>query len=364
MVTATSRIQHVDIARGLLVTGVALTHNHPLMVEAGWRPLSDALSFRLPLLFFVSGVFLSMLMPFREQVLRKAESILKPYFAVGLLVVLSMQVGFFKSIGDMGDGLRSFLLASGETIPWPWEPMWFLPTLFFGSLGAVLIWRWAGLSRERMAYSAGVLGVLLLLSVGLVNISKDLPIHHSALLKEWRFTTGMPWNVDLVPLAAFFTALGALLRPQIIAFRFSWRMTLLAAVVYCLTLALLDNKIDLNYRVYKMLGSTLLVVTGGYLLLALSLALSHMRRTGAAFKLLGASSLFVLIFHAPVQDMMGWLMYAAAGKWLSHEVIGLVSLVLALCLPVLLWQVARRSRWLSLIFLPSKQSLAPLATRS
>ena len=68
----------IDIAKGITIVGVAFQHSH---LENFLPGLNHFLGlFRMPLFFFLSGIFFNEAIHFRDLVLSKTDSLLKPYF--------------------------------------------------------------------------------------------------------------------------------------------------------------------------------------------------------------------------------------------------------------------------------------------
>ena len=106
------RIRTIDIAKGLTIVGVAFQHSHLGNFSAG---LNQALAlFRMPLFFFLSGIFFNEAIALRDLMLSKTDSLLKPYFVtLGALLFIDIMLG-----REFIPELKGILYGNGETIRW------------------------------------------------------------------------------------------------------------------------------------------------------------------------------------------------------------------------------------------------------
>ncbi len=80
----THRLRHIDIARGIAILLIAFTHSWLAdhLFNETWKLVKVIFSFSLPLFFFLSGVFFKPEQGLRYLVMRRGDSLLKPYFVV------------------------------------------------------------------------------------------------------------------------------------------------------------------------------------------------------------------------------------------------------------------------------------------
>jgi fucose 4-O-acetylase-like acetyltransferase len=66
----------------------------------------------------------------------------------------------------------------------------------------------------------------------------------------------------------------------------------------------------------------------------------------------GSGSLFILLFHMPIQyrltDSLG-LRYGEIWP------VGVFALIVSIIVPLIFWEICKRSRWLSMVFLPVRK---------
>ncbi|MEW8384709.1 MAG: acyltransferase family protein, partial [Candidatus Thiodiazotropha taylori] len=182
------RVKHVDIAKGISITLVAMFHTKlRIFVPDIVDPLS---LFRLPLFFFLSGIFFSWAAAPGAFVSHKFEALLKPYLVVLLSLFL---LGFISGEDDSVERLVGIFYAVGDTIEW--IPMWFLPHLFAVFLFAYGLFRW--LKFSDWSIGAKALFLLLLLGVGSEFIDAFW-YREVNLLGDAYQLPGLPFSIDIV----------------------------------------------------------------------------------------------------------------------------------------------------------------------
>src|SRR5215475_5458676 len=121
------RVRMIDIAKGITIAGVAFQHSH---LDNFLPGLNHSLGlFRMPLFFFLSGIFFNEAIHFGDLVLSKTDSLLKPYFVtLGAFLLVDIILG-----RQFIPGLEGILYGNGVTIRWvaPWAgPLYFLTHLW------------------------------------------------------------------------------------------------------------------------------------------------------------------------------------------------------------------------------------------
>lgn len=340
----TERNQTIDIAKGVGILLVVLGHN-PLVWEEKGELYRVIFSFHMPLFFFLSGVFLNPGKGWGETIREKADALLKPYLVT--LLPLVVFGALFKG-EPLGGALMGLLYGTGRTIPW--DPLWFLPHLLLVTLFS---WGIVNLVLKRIR-SEGLRFALIfgMLVAGALSIRAFWRVHVS-LFGSDQLLFGLPWSMDLVPVTAFYYLLGHLCAHRVKDFRPHLASTLVAAGLFVGCHVFWDQTIDLNNRRFDGVIVPLVAsVCGIHLVLSASHVMSGQALLRRGLATLGAASLFVLMFH--------WLFQGKAIS-LANQ-FGLGSNVWALFFaflvgsgcPVLLWQLVKRSRHLSALYLPLK----------
>jgi fucose 4-O-acetylase-like acetyltransferase len=109
---------------------------------------------------------------------------------------------------------------------------------------------------------------------------------------------------------------------------------------------------DLNMRLYgNPLISSMQAITGIYIILSISSFLQKFSRLRQLLIYISSGSLFILIFHSLIQE----LTFLGLSR-VSHNnyINAIVSLVVAISLPLVLLEITKRQRFLAVLLLPQK----------
>lgn len=349
------RLALIDVAKGLGILLIVLGHN-PIFSSTN-HGFADLLSsFRLPFFFFISGTLFSYGKKSLGRVaFDRADAWLKPtavvVIAFGLTRVLAGQAGPEPM-------LLGLLFATGFTLTW--TPMWFLPHLWLLYVFATVLMTYGhalvntGLKRAVGLCLMGLLGYgcLQLFDSGLTNSA----CLHNSQFDMNLFDCGLPFSADLLLITTTYFLAGYFVSAQVKAFQPNY---LFGALTLAVLLGLhggFGYTVDFNTRRYDhVLISTIQAMAGIYTMLCLCSLLTHSARALAFFSYFGRASLFILIFHA-------WLTYKLfvvlprylEWPWLVAVIMYLVSLMV----PIVLWELAKRNKVMSMLMLPRKQKAA------
>jgi fucose 4-O-acetylase-like acetyltransferase len=327
------RNQTLDITKGLGILLVVLGHNWMVLHEEG-ELFRIIFSFHMPLFFFLSGMFLRNCGSFKEFTTSRANSLVKPYFATLLLVGLfrwCIEAIKAKSVPlDFWRVIQGIFYGTGRTIDW--VPLWFLPHLFVVSVVAFLT------IRVVTSVQAQIFLAIVSLGVGAFILNP----------------ADLPWSIDLLPITLSFLLTGYLCRNIVKSMSLNGVHLALCIAAFSSLHFFYDETINLNFRHYgNFMVSTLQAMLGIYICLSLSSPLAQWKGVSKWAAYMGSGSLFILLFHSFFQGKTFNLMAKITG---SPLVAALASLIAGIVLPLLLWELAQRNRWLSLIFLPYPQS--------
>jgi polysaccharide biosynthesis protein PslL len=301
-----SRVPEIDIAKGLGIALVVLGHSPlPETLRLPW--LKEVIfAFHMPLFLFLAGLHLPVHKSFAEILPRRARNLLLPY-AMGCLAFLADQ---YRSDPWLVLAQR-LLWGNGQSLAWPWSPLWFLPHLFLTMCLAVVLaktWKRIGLADWKWPC------LFLLFLYG----GQQILAWETA--SDWVFfdrdfsVVGLPWSLDLVPFSLVFLLAGRL-----------WGQAALvhlrrpAVGIGCiLAFGLVEWRwgwtLDLNLRTYEHLGgSTLAAFLGIAATLGLASGIAALsRRISDEFQSLGRSSLWILMVHV-------WILCEICGRWKIHR---------------------------------------------
>ncbi|MGO3742269.1 acyltransferase family protein [Kerstersia sp.] len=285
-----ARIRFIDVTRGISILLVVFGHSHLRQ----YLPWLDNLvhQFRVPLFVFLAGLFASSSQPWWTFLRRKSRALLSPYFfTLGGMFALAL----LFSPQAVGPRLAGIFWGTGQTLDIP--PMWFLPHL----------WLLYGLAYWILKYTPwrtwrGVVCALALLAVtpAVFNVTADL---HVITTTDGRMSRGLPFSLDLLPVTLVFFLLGNACRQAVMAFRVAhWWWPALAIGVLLISVQLFGSQVDLNERVFTpVLVAAMAATAGIYLMLACAHTLNHWPWTSRFLTYCGTNSLFILIFHAPIE---------------------------------------------------------------
>ena len=291
------RIEYIDIARGIGILLVVLGHNDFAQISPlGYRLIY---SFHMPLFFFLSGYFLNVSIPFVDFLKKRFNSLLKPYlFTVFLIYFTSI------SFGKMGlvtafQRIAKALYAS--TIYIDWVQLWFLPHLFVVSLYAFLFLMIFNRWDNRYIRWGALVTTLILSSFWLHDF---YPFTLSVFGRQYELF-GLPFNLDLVLLSSFFFLSGSEARQLTSAKTFESLSILIGTGLALFGMVyFFDAHSDFAIRIYESyVPNTIEAATGIVFILALSRQIEmRTSRLASLFKYFGQISLFILLFHVPIQD--------------------------------------------------------------
>lgn len=336
------RNRALDVAKGIGICLVVLGHNQRLTKGIVGKEVVEAIfSFHMPLFFFISGIFLKPTVPVCEFASSRGDALLKPYFTVlGALGIFKICIGLpipaIFGIPEPANYSLGVLYGTGPTIAW--GALWFLPHLCITSLAALLILkattRWPEAGRWLVAMFLLFLGTL-----GIDRFWSELPVQWGP-LKLVRLP-GLPWSVDLVPVTCAFVMFGYLLRSSIQSMRFHFPAFACSCVIFVGLHWQFDEFIDLNRRHFGSLSISMAqTVLGIYLTLAVANSLST-RSIARTLESMGAGSLFILIFHTPIQRKAADFTSSLLVNDLAGGIVGFFA---GVAIPLLLWELARLRR--------------------
>jgi len=296
--TSANRIKYIDIAKGIGILLVALAHADVSIISPYLHQFIYA--FHMPLFFFLSGYFFNPNTPFWVLLKKRFHSVLKPYFVTILLIyIASISFTNMRFVTAFGRILKS-LYATGYYIDW--TQLWFLPSLFVTSFFAFLLYRIV-LIHINHRYIRWLI-LLGLQAVAIVFLNIFYPFSLTLFGKEYELF-GLPFSLDLVLLSGFFYIMGNEIRHATSEKLFAnlWVFLGTGGGLILLT-SLFKQRIDFNTRVFE---SFPINTTEAILGILFSLALSKQidlrtKHLASALTYIGQASLFILIFHVPIQE--------------------------------------------------------------
>jgi len=316
------RDQDIDIAKGLGIFLVAAGHT-PLWSSLGIQWIGPAIfSFHMQLFLFLSGLFLPVHHSVPKTLERRFLGLQLPYMLACIFMLYNAK--------SSPDSVLRLIWATGQSIGWPWTPLWFLPHLFLGILLArALVRGWNRLGLARWKW----LCLFALLLIATRTIFDWENASDFELFDRTFNLLGMPWSLDLLPLSLVWLiaahAFGKDLREAASAW---WSFPLYAAAA---ALLFWRHAWSTNFNVRTidhLAGSTLAALLGILATLALAKLLSRWTFPSAALSSLGRASLWILVSHAFLQSWTYAKLWDEA-KGATPDRILLFGFLVGWCLP-------------------------------
>ncbi|HTH94023.1 MAG TPA: acyltransferase family protein [Rhodocyclaceae bacterium] len=340
----TQRNAVADIARGLGIVLIVFGHNRIVQNDPGelYRVI---FSFHLPLFFFLSGVFLSPEKDPATILKQRADSLLKPYFVVLLLLGAAYMIQTYAFSIDYAFGI---FYAVGSSVLW--TPLWFLPHLLLAQLLAAYLLRF--FEPEKFGSILLVIA-LLLLGVPLLWFGHAYsPFTLELLPNVEHHIIGLPWSLDLLPVSTAFVIAGYFSKNIMMQTPMQGlRAALVASVVFVALHLFSHDTLDMNERRYdSIIVSSLMAFSGIRMTLGLSCCFVAVPFLARPLAQLGVASLFIFIFHGYVQGRFtGYFMSRLTDTPTLAALLGCVAGVL---LPFLAYRISLRSALVSAMLLP------------
>jgi polysaccharide biosynthesis protein PslL len=348
----TRRNATIDIARGIGIILVVLGHNRTVLEDRG-ELFRVIYSFHLPLFFFLSGLFLKDTARLADFARSRADALLKPYFVVLLLLGIA-EVLAPQAVPVAGTTPLAYfsgvLYGTAPTIAW--TPLWFLPHLFAASLLATAVLRGARVFPAHRAWLWLLACAMLAVGIGMIGSLWQTSTGEALRFMGQERLPGLPWSLDLLFISTPFMLFGYLLCTPVTAMRFSPLAFAASALAFAALHAYPSETMDLNLRVYgNPLVATLQATLGIYLVLSISSLLQRYALVRRPLAYIGSASLFILLFHYVLQGRVFLLL-----SHVSHSdlFLGAASFAAGVLLPLPLWVLARRQRYVAMMLLPMR----------
>ena len=338
----TNRVGHIDIAKGISIILVALFHSK--LKHFAPDAINSMGLFRMPLFFFLSGVFFSASVDARTFLWKKSDALLKPYFAT-LLALFTISV--LLNEGHLVGQLKGIFYGNGDTIRW--VPMWFLTHLFAVYCFTYLFFRFTAIQEKNAVYKFAVVAILMIMGVYWIDAFWHVK---TTLLGKETVLPGLPFSVDLLFVSSAFFFAGTFLRRTIIGFNPNGYLLFIAVLAYVAIVLITDARMDLNNRVYiNPLLTTAGAICGIYFVIYLSFYINKTTMMRSVFLIFGQASLFILIFHFFIQaetyKYFSGLVSYELGFWGA-----MAAFLISIITPVLIKAVVTRSEVLSFFYFP------------
>lgn len=288
----------IDIARALCSLLVVFGHSTLALMHPD---ANDALSsVRMPLFLMLSGLYFRPGLPLGTLARTKADALLKPYLVMGVL--LGVYAALRSQLDDPLAYLAGAATFNGPQMPGWLFPMWFLSFLWLLHTTGAVVYRLTGFAQRSTLWR--VCFLLTLLAAGRALLPGQL--FELRCVDIGLGYTGLPFGLDLLPLGLAWFLLGHVLEPALrrSTMPSTWVWAWTGAFLACQLLA--APTLNLFMRTSSDLVFTnLAALSGALALTGWCQVLSQFKGVAALLAPIGRNSLYVLIWHAPIQSVLG-----------------------------------------------------------
>ena len=348
----------IDIAKGIGILSVVLCHN---WIASNNHELYRIIySFHMPLFFFISGIFFNPNSAFKPFVFNKFQGLIKPYFVVLLTLFLFNYIFNIATKTSFDNTRYFFKLLYGSSSTLNWAPLWFLPHLFLVFIAGWFVHHYIFRRLQHTFYKLIFLIIMLLVGILTIHTFWLTPIDPFGLnliLYNKNLLHGLPFDIDIILVTLPFLLFGALSAKKMQYFQLNIVYTVLALIIFIALHYSYNYSIALHLRQYDdLIVSTLQIITGIYLVFSMASLCTKYKILSEVLSYLGQASLFILIFHYPIQRFIIFNMQYHLPQFKPH--VALAAMVISIICSVILWQITQNYSWLKMIFLPKKRSNA------
>ncbi len=341
-----NRFEHIDIAKGISIILVALAHSQ-LKLFAPDVVDSMAL-FRMPLFFFLSGVFFSISDKPKTFLIKKSDALLKPYFTT-MIILFILWIAIKQQ--DLGWHLKGIFYGNGNTMDTHWIPMWFLTHLFVVYCSTYFIFTISHIQQRQWHYKLATLILLMTIGCYWIDAFTDLKL---TLLGKSIYLDRLPFSLDLILISSSFFMFGAFFKNRIIHFKPNLSMLLTSVLLFLAIVVFTNTFVDLYERIHvNSLLATIGALCGIYFVLCASFYLCQTKKIKQTLLIFGQASLFVLIFH----NFIGYSVYRLFAEQITNETslwYAIAAFVISITAPLAIRFIVINNRLLSFIYLPLK----------
>lgn len=335
----------IDIAKGISIILVAYGHSELSKIYTNF---SDAtMLLRMPLFFFLSGVFFSLSSKPTYYILHKTDALLKPYFATLFLLVITTIL--FGNAHKAWQEFIGIFYGNGTTIRW--GPLWFLTHLWSLFVASYFILGYTKLSDKSNFMKISFIIFLFVIGSFTVDIFWYKPI--SMFGNEFKLP-GLPFSIDIIFLSMAFFLSGYFLNQKVKTFKPSLNVLLLAIFIF-IAIFLNSNALIHFYsrKYHDPIYATLAAFSGIYIVLSLSYYISKNKIITTILTTFGSASLFILIFHAAIQIKVYMLLSNLLDLQIFNAV---VAFLVCVIVPLLIKYLIQKSDFLMLFYFPLKSN--------
>ncbi|MCF8261493.1 MAG: acyltransferase family protein [Melioribacteraceae bacterium] len=338
------RVDFIDVAKGISILLIVLYHSS---LKQYFPEFSEKMGlFRVPLFFFVTGVFFKYNLPPTKYLVKVSDILLKPYFITLLIFMFyTVIMGEYQSWH-----IRGILYGTGDLIPKPWNAMWYLTHLWAVYLSSYTLVRVTKIYGRPIYLKLLLVGFLILIGLLSIQFFWYLPV---TIFGKEIILHGLPFSLDLIPLSLVFFLSGSFAKKRIIEFKPVHFWFVISIVIFYLIATNTGSRILFNLRIYiEPFFATIAAVAGIYSVLSISYYLSYSPRLSGMLKSIGVSSLFILIFHVLFIELFEAYFISQFFEGYNPYYYA-IAFVLSVAFPMLLRVVFVKTKLLKMLYFPS-----------
>ncbi|EMY4796380.1 MULTISPECIES: acyltransferase family protein [Bacillus cereus group] len=326
---SSSRIQAIDIVRGITISLVVMGHTEMP------SQLNNVFSaFRMPLFFMVSGYLLNVTKysgDFLGFIHTRIWRLLIPYFSASIFFYLIWIIKqYYNPIKELFwyEPLIGILYGNGETL-YVNVPIWFLICLFCSEILFLMI------MSLIHSYNT-LLQALLFIVVGYIGFCIGNYIH-------------LPWGLDIAFVIQLFLYIGNKFKSIGLfkTFYFPINFIIVSIILFIITNPI-NGLIDINNRIY---GNIFLFyingILGSIIMLYIAQLLGDFKAFSQTFIYFGKNSINILIFHTATFSLLNMLNKLTYTTLLSHW---LVYTLFGILMSLSISYIVKRHPLLRMIF--------------
>lgn len=318
------RIEWIDITKGIGI----------LCVIAGHIFMSDTFIykavylFHMPLFFLISG-YLYKVRPIKDYTIRKARSLMIPYFAVFILLYPFLAAFLFSypiNMDQVISDITSYIIG-GQLITWRMEhafgTMWFISCLFLTQIVYNII---CNIFSDKATH------FIVCISLILAYINYVFFYHFHLF-----------WCANVILAAIPFFHIGQIIKRQKFDFmKFAIPIIILAVAAIISTLYLDRNKFDMAVNFYGIIIFTFVCsITCILAVMCISCILAEYKISREPLRYLGQASLMIMVFHTPIYLLL----------WKYFQLSSPYAIILIIAIPCIIYSVFNKFKITQFLFL-------------
>ena len=249
--------------------------------------------------------------------------------------------------------LKDILYGNGDTLRRVgyWAPMWFLTHLFSILVFTYFVFKVTNIQERNIYYKFVLIAILMILGVQWI----DVFLHFKVTLQGNEIEIpGLPFSFDIVLISSSFFIAGSFLRKKVIGFTPNFYILSVSVLVFFIIAIFTDAYMDLNSRIYiNPLLTTIGAISGIYFVLYISFYFNRVSILRDIFLTFGQSTLFILIFHSFLGNLVYQKLSALDGN-IGKLMLIIIAFLSSILIPLVIKNIVLKNKLLSFLYFPMK----------